>query len=147
MATTIPNSDPDNYFIVANEPYNLFESGVLVFQVFRGQYFRWVSKYIPSSSCSTCESENGNYLIRGYAFCKDFVDGENNPVMYHIPDHIFEETYDTEDIQGNKNPRGDIMTCESWFHETGGYNKDLFAEPHEREEYKGWNDEKKINSN
>lgn len=135
----IANKDFDNYFLVANEPYNIQVNGQTVFEVFRGQYFKWTNKYIPKggSSCSTCTGEP-MYIITGYSNCKDgFADAEGMPTTYQIPCYVFEETYDTEDEDG---------VCESWFHETGGYNKDVFTPPHLRtDEYEDWDAEKNIN--
>lgn len=131
------NEDVANYFIVANEPYNVYnEYGVKIFEIFRGQYFRWIQHVLPNNSCKGCGTTSGMYTIQGYANCKDdFKNEKGNNVLYHVPDHIFEETYDTED---------NVNICESWFHETGGYNKDIFTPPHLRNEYKDWNAEKKL---
>ena len=130
------NTDQENYFVVAVQPYNIIVDNVSVFEVFRGQYFKWSSKIVPSLSqqCRTCEKVNGSYNIYAYASCKDqFTDDKGNLTKYNIPDYVFEETYDVDDDDG---------ICESWFHEIGGTNKDIFTPPHYREEYKDWNAEK-----
>ena len=133
---TIANSDTDNYFLVANEPYNIVVNATVVFEIYRGQYFKWATHYKKDGNgCSSCGGSNvGSYVITGYAKNADgFIDANGNETTYSIPDNIVEETYDNED---------DIGVDESWFHETGGYNKELFVPPHLRDEYKDWNIEK-----
>jgi hypothetical protein len=137
----IANPDSSNYFLVANEPYNIEIGNVVVFEIYRGQYFKWATHTKnDDSGCSSCGGSNvGSYVITGYANCKDgFVDADGNAITYSIPDNMVEETYDNED---------DIGVDESWFHETGGYNKELFTPPHFRDEYKDWNVEKSIDGN
>ena len=132
------NTDQDNFFVVAVQPYNVIVDNKTVFEVFRGQYFKWSSKLEPSysESCRSCSNKTGSYSIYAFASCKDqFKDKDGNITKYSIPSYVFEETYDVEDDTG---------VCESWFHETGGYNKDLFTPPHLRDEYKDWNAEKEF---
>lgn len=132
----ILNNDKENYFVVANEPYNIIGNNQVLFSVYRGQYFKWSSKNIPENTgCSSCNKKKGYYTLTGYSNCdKGFKDENGNEIFYAIPDYILEETYDTEDEDG---------VCESWFEETGGYNKDVFTPPHLRtKEYDDWNAEK-----
>jgi len=132
----ILNNDKENYFVVANEPYNIIGNNKILFAVYRGQYFKWSSKNVPENTgCSSCNKKKGYYTLTGYSNCdKGFKDENGNEIFYAIPDYILEETYDTEDEDG---------VCESWFEETGGYNKDVFTPPHLRTgEYKDWNAEK-----
>jgi len=132
----ILNTDKDNFFVVANEPYNIIANNTLVFAVYRGQYFKWSSKYFPANkTCSSCSKDNAYYTLTGYSNCdKGFTDENGKTLSYAIPQYIFEETFDVEDEDG---------VCESWFEETGGYNKEVFTPPHLRtKEYKDWNAEK-----
>ena len=36
----IANTDTENYFLVANEPYNIIVGNVVIFEIYRGQYFK-----------------------------------------------------------------------------------------------------------
>jgi len=68
----ILNTDKDNYFVVANEPYNIIANNTLVFAVYRGQYFKWSSKYIPvNKTCSSCSKDKAYYTLTGYSNCDE----------------------------------------------------------------------------
>jgi hypothetical protein len=140
---TVENEEKDDYFVQAIAPFNVADStGKYLLEIYRGQYFKWDRKTVDvelDGGCLTCSQKTEEHIIIGYFDCEEgFKDSEGNPTEYRVPSYVFTETYDIEDALDTRNPGGDKNVCESFIHETGGYNKDLFTPPHLRDEYDDW---------
>jgi hypothetical protein len=127
---TVENEEQDCYFVQAIEAYNVRDSnGRDLLQIYRGQYFKWSRKTIDvelDGGCMGCSKTKELHTITGRFNCEEgFKNAEGQEIEYVVPSYVFTETSDTED---------DNVVCESWFHETGGYNKDLFIPPHLRDD-------------